>query len=151
MHTSQKIAYINGKIFTSDRENLYAEALTVEGGRVTWIGAQADIPAGPYDETVDLQGRRVLPGFVDAHEHPVMLADFSKKISSLPPKVNSIEELKQAIRDVRKVQGPANGSKAGVMMRANCLSTALPPAGIWTRGAATPLCLSFAPVAISAA
>ena len=106
MHANRKTAYINGKIFTSDRENLHAEAMTVENCRITWVGAQADLPAGPYDETVDLQGRRVLPGFVDAHEHPVMLADFSKKISSLPPKVNSIEELKQAIRDVREQQGP---------------------------------------------
>lgn len=106
MHTNRKIAYINGKIFTSDRANLYAEAMTVQDGRITWVGAQADLPAGPYEETVDLQGRRVLPGFVDAHMHPVMLADFSKKISSLPPKVNSIQELKQAIRDVRAAQGP---------------------------------------------
>ena len=106
MHANRKIAYINGKIFTSDQENLYADAMIVEGGRITWVGAQADLPAGHYDETVDFQGRRVLPGFVDAHMHPVMLADFSKKISSLPPKVNSIEELKQAIRDVRAAQGP---------------------------------------------
>ena len=54
MHANRKIAYINGKIFTSDRENLYAEAMTVEGGRIAWVGAQADMPAGPYDETVDL-------------------------------------------------------------------------------------------------
>lgn len=106
MHANQKIAYINGKIFTSDRENLYAEAMTVEGGRIAWVGAQADMPSGPYDETVDLQGHRVIPGFVDAHEHPVMLADFSKKISSLPPEVNSIEDLKQAIRNVRESQEP---------------------------------------------
>ena len=69
MHTNRKIAYINGKIFTSDRANLYAEAMTVQDGRITWVGAQADLPAGPYEETVDLQGRRVLPGFVDAHCH----------------------------------------------------------------------------------
>ncbi len=74
MHANRKIAYINGKIFTSDRENLYAEAMTVEGGRIAWVGAQADMPAGPYDETVDLQGRRVIPGFVDAHEHPAPMS-----------------------------------------------------------------------------
>lgn len=106
MHANSKIAYINGKIFTSDMENLHAEAMTVSGGRITWVGAGSDLPAGDYDETVDLKGRRVIPGFVDAHMHPVMLADFSKKISSLPPKVNSIEELKRAIQEVRKSQGP---------------------------------------------
>ena len=83
MHANRKTAYINGKIFTSDRENLHAEAMTVENGRITWVGAQADLPAGPYDETVDLQGRRVLPGFVDAHEHPVMLAASLDALSPL--------------------------------------------------------------------
>ena len=106
MHSSKRTAYINGKIFTSDRENLHAQAMTVCGGRITWVGAQADLPAGPYDEMVDLQGKRVLPGFIDAHMHPVMLADFSKKISSLPPQVNAIRELQQAIRAVREAQGP---------------------------------------------
>ena len=39
MHANRKTAYINGKIFTSDRENLHAEAMTVENGRITWVGA----------------------------------------------------------------------------------------------------------------
>ena len=52
MHANRKIAYINGKIFTSDRENLYAEAMTVEGGRIAWVGAQADMPAGPSEVEV---------------------------------------------------------------------------------------------------
>lgn len=38
--------------------------------------------------------------------HPVMLADFSRKISALPPKVHSIEELTEEIRKKRKEQGP---------------------------------------------
>ena len=42
---------------------------------------------------IDLNNACVLPGFVDAHMHPVMLADFSKEISALPPKVNSIKDL----------------------------------------------------------
>ena len=101
-----RIQYCNGKIFTSDPENPYGEAMVVQDGRIVWVGGQAGLPGGPYDGIVDLQGRRVLPGFVDAHMHPVMLADFSKKISSLPPRVNSIEELKQAVRDMRAAQGP---------------------------------------------
>ncbi len=46
----------------------------------------------------------MVPGFIDAHMHPVMLADFSKKISALPPEVHSIEELKERIRQVRKTK-----------------------------------------------
>lgn len=105
MHANGNIAYINGKIFTADDANPYAEAMLVENGRIAWVGPQDQLPAGSY-ETVDLQGKRVIPGFVDAHMHPVMLADFSKKISSLPPKVHSIQELKAEIRRVREEQGP---------------------------------------------
>ena len=48
----------------------------------------------------------MIPGFVDAHMHPVMLADFSKKIAVMPPKIHSIEEMKDAIRARREQQGP---------------------------------------------
>ncbi len=103
MSTKKSTAYVNGKIFTSDDSNLYAEAMIVEGGRVQWIGQKADMPAGDY-ETVDLAGKRVVPGFIDGHMHPIMLADFSKKISALPPAVNSLEDLAKAIREVRERQ-----------------------------------------------
>lgn len=105
MHANGNFAYINGKIYTCDDENRYAQAMTVQDGVITWVGAQEDLPAGDWT-VVDLGGKRVIPGFVDAHMHPVMLADFSKKISSLPPKVHSIEELKEEIRKVRESQGP---------------------------------------------
>ena len=105
MHANGNFAYINGKIYTCDEENRYAQAMTVQDGVITWVGAQEDLPAGDWT-VVDLGGKRVIPGFVDAHMHPVMLADFSKKISSLPPKVHSIEELKEEIRKVRQAQGP---------------------------------------------
>ena len=47
MHTNRKIAYINGKIFTSDRANLYAEAMTVQDGRITWWALRQTCPPAP--------------------------------------------------------------------------------------------------------
>lgn len=98
-----KRAFVNGKIFTSDTSEpgaLYAEALLCDGGRILFAGAEKDLPAGEYPR-IDLGGRTVIPGFVDAHMHPVMLADFSRQIACLPPKVNSIQELIQEIARVR--------------------------------------------------
>ena len=103
MSTMKATAYTNGKIFTSDDANLYADAMLVEGERIKWVGKEAEMPAGDY-ETVDLNGKRVIPGFVDAHMHPIMLADFSKKISALPPVVNSLTDLEQKIAEVRDKQ-----------------------------------------------
>ena len=91
----------NGRIFTSDDENLYADSMIVEEGKIAWIGRRAEMPSCSY-ERVDLNGACVIPGLIDAHMHPVMLADFSQQISALPPRVNSIAELIEEIRRVRK-------------------------------------------------
>lgn len=48
-------------------------AIVVEGGRVIWVGA--DAACGPTDHAIDLEGRAVLPGFVDSHAHLVFAGD----------------------------------------------------------------------------
>ena len=96
-----KRLFINGKIFTSNRKQLYAEAILTEDGRITWVGGGEEaiqIKDSLYpDEVIDLAGRTVIPGFVDAHMHPMMLAEYSRQIACLPPKINSIRQLSQAI------------------------------------------------------
>lgn len=89
----------NGRIFTSDDQNLYADCFLVEDGLIAWIGAEADLPEQEdVAEVVDLQGKCVIPGFVDSHMHPVILADSAQKISCLPPLVHSIEDLTAAVQ-----------------------------------------------------
>lgn len=105
MNTSEYITFINGKIFTCDDRMPYAQAMTVAGGRIISIGTESDLPRD-RGKIVDLKGRRVIPGFVDAHMHPVMLADFRKKITVMPPAICSIEEMIQAVRQRREQQGP---------------------------------------------
>jgi imidazolonepropionase len=48
-------------------------ALVTEGGLVTWIGPSTEAPAA--DRRIDLGGRALLPGFVDAHTHLVFAGD----------------------------------------------------------------------------
>ena len=44
--------------------------LLVSGGQVVWIGeGELDLPTALVAETVDLEGRRVVPGFIDCHTH----------------------------------------------------------------------------------
>lgn len=95
----------NGKIFTSNEEAPFAESFIVEDERITWIGMESERPPNDY-ETIDLQGKRIIPGFVDAHMHPVILADCAQKISCLPPVVSSIEELAVVIREESKHRRP---------------------------------------------
>ena len=48
-------------------------ALVVDDGKVAWVGSAADAPAA--DGAVDLDGRAVVPGFVDSHAHLVFAGD----------------------------------------------------------------------------
>ncbi len=48
---------------------LDAVDITVENGRITRMGADAVVPSGARE--IDLRGRTVLPGFIDAHSHLV--------------------------------------------------------------------------------
>jgi imidazolonepropionase len=48
-------------------------AVVVEDGHVAWVGSAADSPL--TDHRVDVEGRAVLPGFVDSHSHLVFAGD----------------------------------------------------------------------------
>jgi imidazolonepropionase len=52
---------------------LHDAALVVDGPAITWVGSAARAPAA--DARVDLGGRAVVPGFVDAHTHLVFAGD----------------------------------------------------------------------------
>lgn len=113
---TEKAIFINGKIFTADQTNPSADSMVTENGRIIWIGHYCDMPSefrslvngsagsGSSCCITDLKGKRVIPGFVDAHMHPVMLADFRKQITVMPPRINSIEDLIKAIRKRRETQ-----------------------------------------------
>jgi len=51
-------------------------ALAIDDGAVAWVGSASDLPDEFRDsETLDCQGRAVLPGFVDCHTHLVFAGD----------------------------------------------------------------------------
>ena len=60
-----------GRVITLDAENRVAEAVAVRGDRVVAVGPVAEIEAmaGPETRRVDLAGRAVTPGLMDAHVH----------------------------------------------------------------------------------
>jgi imidazolonepropionase len=61
-------------------------ALVVDDGRVVWVGAAHSAP--PADQRIDVEGRAVIPGFVDSHAHLVFAGDraaeFEARMSGTP-------------------------------------------------------------------
>ncbi len=69
--SSAEIVFMHGKIWTENPKQPEAEAIAVGDGKVMAVGDAAKVMkmAGPKTRVVDLHGRRVVPGFNDAHVH----------------------------------------------------------------------------------
>ena len=67
--------FYNGVVRTMRREQPEARALLVRDGRIAAVGGRAEAEAGPAVRRVDLAGRTLLPGFLDAHSHFAAAAD----------------------------------------------------------------------------
>ncbi|HLE69558.1 MAG TPA: amidohydrolase [Vicinamibacteria bacterium] len=66
-----------GTVVTVDSSERIAEAVAVEGNRITAVGTAEEIErfVGPTTRVIDLAGRALLPGFIDAHSHVEGLAE----------------------------------------------------------------------------
>jgi predicted amidohydrolase YtcJ len=74
VHAQQQIADVvltNGKIITVDNRFTIAQAVAVKGDRFIAVGTNQDIAkfAGPNTRRIDLGGKAVIPGLIDAHAH----------------------------------------------------------------------------------
>jgi hypothetical protein len=70
--------YLNGKIVTVDDYFSIAEAVAIRGNAIQAVGSNQEISALKGDATliVDLQGRTVIPGLIDNHNHVVRATEY---------------------------------------------------------------------------
>jgi predicted amidohydrolase YtcJ len=93
------LALINGKIWTVDGSRPEAEAVAVLGNRIAAVGSTEEIRKwiGANTKVMDLQGKRVTPGFNDSHVHfldgGMGLASVQLRYARTP------EEFRDRIRD----------------------------------------------------
>lgn len=64
----------NGPIYTVAGSAPWAQAVAVTGNTITYVGDEAGAMelAGPHTRVVDLNGRLLMPGFVEGHIHPFL-------------------------------------------------------------------------------
>ncbi len=90
----------NGKIVTVDAKFSIQQAVAIKDGRIAAVGANAAILKayrGAATRVVDLKGRTVLPGLIDAHMHPLeaALSEFRRPL----PTLDSIPAVQRYIRE----------------------------------------------------
>ncbi len=92
----------SGKVVTLDSASTIASAIAIKGERIVAVGGDEILELYAANETVDLQGKTLLPGFVDSHTHiggrPQRFIDLAKTAS--------ITQLIEQVRDKASELGP---------------------------------------------
>lgn len=112
-----------GLLATQDPEfgELTDAALLIEGETIGWLGPRSQAPAA--DRSIDLDGRCVLPGFVDSHAHLVFAGDraaeFAARMTGQPYTAGGIRSTVQATRQASDQQLRTNLARlAGELLAA---------------------------------
>jgi predicted amidohydrolase YtcJ len=61
--------YFNGKIWTGDSANAWADAIAIKGNEIVYVGKDYQSFKGANTEMIDLGGKLMTPGFIDNHTH----------------------------------------------------------------------------------
>ncbi|WP_285429413.1 amidohydrolase family protein [Pseudomonas sp. fls2-241-R2A-110] len=100
----------NGYVYTVDGQNSVQQAIAVKGGKIVYVGSDEGVTSyiGQHTQLIDLAGRMLMPGFIDAHMHPgdggraMTLCDL--KYQTMTRK--AFQETIQACLDADKDKGP---------------------------------------------
>ncbi|MHB8337212.1 MAG: amidohydrolase [Ignavibacteriaceae bacterium] len=71
MKFEDKKAFVNGKIFTVNEMQPFAESVVTRGNKILFVGSNADAKyfIDASTEVINLYGKLMLPGFIDSHVH----------------------------------------------------------------------------------
>ena len=96
--------YRGGPIVTMDAGDRIVEALGVRGDRIGAVGSEAEVLAwaGPDARIVDLGGRTLVPGFIDAHGHFPGEGVWSRVEDLSPPPIGGVDTLDDLIARLAK-------------------------------------------------
>ncbi|MEP4149443.1 MAG: amidohydrolase [Halioglobus sp.] len=95
--------FVGAEIFTSNEEAPRASVMVIRDDRIVYVGEPGGVVPFVSDSTVtvDLKGKLILPGLIDAHTHPGYLAVYNRMIG-LPEaenRENQIEDIKTLLAE----------------------------------------------------
>jgi len=108
---AEVIIYRGGPIITmAGDEPETVEAIAVDDGKIIAVGTEATVSekAGKKAKQVDLSGRTMLPGFIDAHGHISAVgatAGLANLSTSPVGQVNTIADLQETLRNCERPEG----------------------------------------------
>ena len=106
------LAFINARVYTLDEQMPWAEAVVVRDDTIVYVGTATGAKGliGDTTRVVDLGGQLLLPGFIDAHAHPVAGGAYATALSldtwgTVDDWVEAIAEYAEANQDAELLFG----------------------------------------------
>ena len=106
---SADLVVLGGTVLTLDRSSRRAGAVAARDGRITAIGDDRTIAGliGPRTTVVDLEGRAVVPGFVESHNHPTFFGmALAAPVDAGSPPNDAITDIVERVRSAVLDFGP---------------------------------------------
>ncbi|WP_156574682.1 amidohydrolase [Bacillus luti] len=99
----KNVVFKNGTIYTSNGKQDIVEAVAIKEGKITFVGSNKDVEGFINEDTkvVDLQGRFILPGFVDNHNHIFEAKSPAAGNCSVSPDA-SLQKQRSYLKDCKK-------------------------------------------------
>jgi predicted amidohydrolase YtcJ len=108
---SASVRLVNGRIHTMDQQSSIVSEVTIQDGRVAFVGPARNAKLDACTKTIDLHGRTAVPGLVDNHNHIVLLG--------IRPGYDTRLETAASIADVQAlIQARARNVPAGQFLTA---------------------------------
>ncbi len=109
---SADLVFTNGKVYTVDSDNPWAEAVAVKGNTIVYVGdaAGAERFIGGDTEVLDMEGKMVMPGFISTHDHLIVSGWMNLGMQlydgkSLDDYLKAIKEYAEAHPDEKVIRG----------------------------------------------
>jgi len=112
--------YFGGDIVTVNDAMPSAEALAVKAGKIVAVGARAAVEQahkGAATQMVDLAGKALLPGFLDAHSHYISALTVANQLNLYAPPAGPGKDVDSIVAELVKFRD-ANNIPPGVVIQA---------------------------------
>lgn len=102
--TPADVIFFGDNIVTMDPDQSSVEAVAVRGETIVAVGSLGDVMALQGDATrvVDLGGRALVPGFIDAHGHILATGGTLDRLSLHPPPVGDVNNIDDIVEKIRQ-------------------------------------------------
>ena len=129
------VLYVNGSILTmAGPRPTYVEALGVKDGRISFVGSKSDaLKSNGTAKVVDLGGKALLPGFLDAHSHYINSLLVANQAKLYAPPSGPGKDVPSIIAELKKFAADRKIAKGEMIMGYGYDDTVMPKGRLLNR------------------